>query len=153
MKRFWAIILVLGFAGSLWGCATFPDAGPDLNPETENPLILADGLLGHIFDIYRNYNRAAFEDEISQDFSPVRSAFISRSEEGFYSGVPLEIHYFIDQAILKNGRLAVNFKWEKRVAIYASRSINMIRQQSQFVFQKEGNQWRLYQAKGANPFV
>ncbi len=149
MKKLLSILLLFAITAS--GCAMTSAAGPLDGPADANGL--ADRLLGRLFNAYSNYTRPRFEKFVSGDFIPSLPEFLNEVERGYYGGNILEVNYFLNKTDLTSVVLSVDFRWEKKTALFGTGKLSLSRGRAEFVFRGESGDWLLYEVRGQNPFL
>jgi hypothetical protein len=149
MKKIFPLLLFLGVAAS--GCSMTSAVGPLDGSADANDL--ADRLLGRLFNAYSNYTRPRFEKFVSGDFIPSLPEFLNGVERGYYGGNILEVNYFLNKTDLTSTVLSVDFRWEKKTAVFGTGKLSLARGRAEFVFREESGDWLLYEVRGQDPFM
>lgn len=113
---------------------------------------LAQTLVARIVEKYRAFTRDSFEGEVSANFVPGRSEFISQAERNSLAGVIISFDYFIEKAVRSTQKLSVKIKWEKKAHMQGASSPQLTRGIATLVFQMRVGRWQLYRVTGDNPF-
>jgi hypothetical protein len=105
-----------------------------------------------IIEAYKSNFPGEFANLVSPDYSPDRLDLINEAEEGSIDKTILNLEFSINQAILKDERLAVNFDWNRTFIPEGSATQQEDSGTTSFVFEKANGKWLLIRMDGADIF-
>ncbi len=105
-----------------------------------------------IFNTYSNYLRGKFEDIVSENFMPVRSEFMDKVDASAINQQAVEFDFSMEQDIIVSQKMVVKCKWNKKFTIAGTPGQQKVQGESELIFQKEDDQWKLIKISGDNPF-
>lgn len=105
-----------------------------------------------IINAYRSKASGSLDALISDDYYSGKQEFINRIEQSSIDKTILDVFTSVNQAILKDGLLVVNFKWNRSYIPKGSATQTNDRGTTTFVFANENGNWLLINYSGSDIF-
>jgi hypothetical protein len=154
MKKTFRPLVVCLVCAALAGCAA-GKASSSAQEAAAGPAAMEHetgrALVEKVFDVYKGYTRDGFSSQVSAGFVPLRSDFLSEVERAFYAGSIMDMVFFMEDVSRNGDKLAVSFRWEKRLTRNGTGELVKLDGTASFVFVLEDKTWRLYQVTGNDP--
>lgn len=141
---FATLLLLTGCAGS------FPRPQIDAG---QNNRTLAEAFVRQDWELFAGFQRQAFADRFSRDFLADRSVFLDQAEASFYRAVPLDLSFTVSSVFMKDGKLAVTIKWQRKMSDRQNGDLVLKEGSCLIVYRYEADQWRIYQIQGDSIFI
>lgn len=111
------------------------------------------GAVKAIIDVYASNLPGNLETLVSDNYLPSKMEFINHVEQRALDKTITNILFSVNKAILSTeSKLSVDFKWDRTFMPKGSATQFKDSGQTNFVFVKEPNEWRLLQMSGSDIF-